>query len=716
MSTRPSTGLTVVVAAALAVAGALTVAGPAVATATSPTGTVATAYELASEAAGSPTVPARTSFRKTIAAGRTLAKSTLADTGASSMSLALTVGGRIVWRQTFGAVDTQGTRPTTDTVYGIGSVSKMLATVAVMRLVDEGRVSLDEPVVTYIRDFSMADPGYRQITVRMLLDHSAGLPGTDYANGISTQPYLGYADQVLRTLRTARLKTTPGAMAVYCNDCFTLAGLVVERVSGRPYVDYVREEILSPLKMRHSGYVTSLPPADDFAPVLGPDGSGPGPLEVTNIYASGGAYSTPSDMSRFARMLMNGGTLEGTRILSAAAIREMGTDQIRTTLDPTGTPMFEYGLGWDSVAQPGLEAVGVGAWMKGGDTVDYHALFIVAPGADMGVTVVGVGTGFNSSAAEALGESILLHALVDRGDIPAMPKSLGVTKRPLDRPTSADLKAMRGIYMGQGYVGRVASTKSRDLRMSHLVDGVWEPLPAKYVMRRDGRFWSKDDPSAALWVAEGWGRTYLVLSKVQGSGHYRADIIVGQKVLPSDSPATAWSSRVGQTWLLVNEIPSSFAWAAPTGSILAVPGLPGYLVFSSGGIPVDADLNDSMAPMFLEVPNAQGRDMNDVLVLPRGGEEWLAVGSGVLRPKASVPSLASGANAVTIGAEGYAEWRSAPAGGTVSVTGATDWKLYDGDASLLSEGSGSVDGVSAPAGALLLLFGSAGTTVSVVLG
>ena len=103
--------------------------------------------------------------------------------------MALVADGKTVWSQTFGRVNAAGKKPSPTTQYGVGSVSKTVTAIAVMQLVDQGKISLDAPVVRYVPDFSMASPQYKQITVRMLLNHSAGLPGTDYANGVSTRRY-----------------------------------------------------------------------------------------------------------------------------------------------------------------------------------------------------------------------------------------------------------------------------------------------------------------------------------------------------------------------------------------------------------------------------------------------------------------------------------------------------------------------------------------------
>ena len=186
--------------------------------------------------------PPPPSFSTTIKEGRKAVRKALKETDSTSASVALVSDGKIVWSQTFGRVTPAGKKPSATTLYGVGSVSKMLTTTAVMQLVDEGKISLDAPVARYMPDFAMQSPQYKQITVRMLLNHSAGVPGTNYSDIWSHTPIPSYVDGVLAGLRNSRLKTTPGAMNVYCNDCFTLAGVVVERVSGMPFQDYVTAE------------------------------------------------------------------------------------------------------------------------------------------------------------------------------------------------------------------------------------------------------------------------------------------------------------------------------------------------------------------------------------------------------------------------------------------------------------------------------------------
>jgi CubicO group peptidase (beta-lactamase class C family) len=197
--------------------------------------------------------------------GQTAAEE-LINQGASAITIALVDADRIIWSQSFGLADREtGQAPTDTTLFGIGSVSKMLAAIAVMKLVDRGVVHLDTPLVTYVPTFRMASAGYENITVRMLLNHSSGFPGTDYRNGTTRSPVPGYLDQVLQTLSIARLKDPPGYMSVYCNDGFTVLAALVEATTGMSYVQFVQDEILTPLGMANTRYPLSAFPAGSYA-------------------------------------------------------------------------------------------------------------------------------------------------------------------------------------------------------------------------------------------------------------------------------------------------------------------------------------------------------------------------------------------------------------------------------------------------------------------
>src|SRR2546430_16100142 len=175
----------------------------------------------------------RPSYGAAIQEGQTAAQE-LINQGISAVAIALVDDKRIIWSQGFGLADRDtGQMPTPSTMFGVGSVSKMFATIAVMKLVDRGVVDLDTPLVTYLPAFRMASSGYENITVRMLLNHSSGFPGTDYRNADIRSPVPGYVGQVLQTLSMSRLKDPPGSMSVYCNDGFTITAALVEAIDRK---------------------------------------------------------------------------------------------------------------------------------------------------------------------------------------------------------------------------------------------------------------------------------------------------------------------------------------------------------------------------------------------------------------------------------------------------------------------------------------------------
>ncbi|MBQ1849757.1 MAG: beta-lactamase family protein, partial [Lachnospiraceae bacterium] len=106
-----------------------------------------------------------------------------------------------------------------DTVYCVGSVSKVYVTLTVMQLVDQGKVELDAPVTDYLPDFKMADERYKDITVRMLMNHTSGLMGTSAKSiFLLNDTEGGRGEAVLKNIADQRLKADPGAYAAYCND------------------------------------------------------------------------------------------------------------------------------------------------------------------------------------------------------------------------------------------------------------------------------------------------------------------------------------------------------------------------------------------------------------------------------------------------------------------------------------------------------------------
>lgn len=314
--------------------------------------------------------------------------------------------GRVAWSGAFGLADLESRRPMApDALFRIASQSKAVTSVAAMILVEEGRLRLDEPVARYIPSFAEARvavatdsgrvlvPAARPMTVRDLLTQTAGLSyGTesliqaDYrAAGLG--PAAGYgwyladkAEPVCATmdrLGALPLAAQPEEVWIY-GYASDVLGCVVERASGMPLDRFFQERIFGPLRMRDTWFfppdsvggrltaVYSVTPDGALvrAPA-GPMGQGDylaGPRQ--NFSGGAGLVSTAGDYARFLQMLLNGGVLDGARILSPATVSLMTRDQVGALYDDS--PGLGFGLGFEVLEDPGLAgeygSVGRFAW------------------------------------------------------------------------------------------------------------------------------------------------------------------------------------------------------------------------------------------------------------------------------------------------------------------------------------------------------------------
>ena len=671
--------------------------------------------------------------------GQTAAQE-LINQGASAVAIALVDDKRIIWSQGFGLADRDtGQAPSNTTMFGVGSVSKMFAAIAVMQLVDRGVVDLDTPLVTYLPAFRMVSPGYGNITVRMLLNHSSGFPGTDYRNADIRSPVPGYLDQVLQTLSISRLKAPPGYMSVYCNDGFTITAALVEAMSGKSYVQFVHDEILAPLGMANTRYPTSALPTGSYAKAY--VNGAVKPQEFVNTLAAGAAYSTAEDIARIAMMFLNRGRVGTTHVLSGTAVAEMAVDQTIGSFDPIHNDSFAFGLGWDSVSQPGLAAVGFDGWAKGGDSNDYGAAIVVSPQAQLGVVVLAASFG-GSARAIAIAERVLLRALDENGRIAAFPSPLLPLVPPVAQVPEGLLAAIAGEYALGNLILQFQAQPDGSLQASVRSDGGWiqSGSPLKY--RDDGWFASDQDPLKAFKVVDaellGVPAHYILNRAPAGYGHYLDYSVFAQRVRRRpDTLSAAWQARLSSTWLVVNENPDELAWNGmdPRLRLATVPNLDGLIaVRPPSDVPapaaghndtrlhiVDPSASDTVARMMLIIPQLNGRDLDDLEIVQRDGAEWARFGSYMHQPLAMVPVLPRGAtDVVTIGPEGYAEWRAVasdvtPVQVTITTTGA--WHFYDPAFTTVADGKGNAV-TSLPAGSglgHLTLFGNPGQTITVAV-
>jgi CubicO group peptidase (beta-lactamase class C family) len=235
--------------------------------------------------------------------------------------------GRVVLAKGFGVANVEAGTPVDPerTVFFGGSLSKLVTATAVVQLVDRGLLDLDTDVNRYLTsmqvDSTYADP----VTLRHLLTHTGGFDGRDIGMAAYSREDVLPLDAYVRRDLTPRVDP-PGTAFRYSNLGMALAGLVVQEVSGRPFAEYVRDSIFVPLGMHRSGIHT---PRDDeeltpgYTPLPGRRGWRPARYIYSHNRPAIGLRTTGHDMARFILAHLNGGTLEGQRILSDSAAAMM---------------------------------------------------------------------------------------------------------------------------------------------------------------------------------------------------------------------------------------------------------------------------------------------------------------------------------------------------------------------------------------------------------
>lgn len=264
-----------------------------------------------------------------------------------------------VYEKAFGAhtYDAGAPAVTPATVFDAASLSKVLATApAVLLLAEEGRLDLEAPLARYFTE--CANGGKEAITVRQLLTHSSGLPA-----GLPARPAWQGQEAAHALACTQAVTHAPGTFFRYSDINYILLGQLVERVAGMPLERFVQHRFYGPLGMTDTGYAPlARMPAERIAPTQrgagdapAPHGDlGPGQLlqgvvhdptvrRMGGVGGSAGVFTTARDVARFARMLLNGGELDGVRVLSADSVRLLTTVQ-----SPPGLALRGMGMDIDS--------------------------------------------------------------------------------------------------------------------------------------------------------------------------------------------------------------------------------------------------------------------------------------------------------------------------------------------------------------------------------
>ena len=252
------------------------------------------------------------------------------------MAVAVVKDGQVIFKSGYGNA-APGKPVTPQTQFYIGSVSKSFTALAVMKLVDRGKIELDAPVQTYIPWFKVADPEVsKQITIRNLLNHTSGLVEKGDPN---SSAYTANLEEQVRLMQYVKPLYTPGTTFEYYNQNYRILGYVVEVVSGQPYSAFLQENIFLPLGMKDT--VTN--PVDAPALAQGYSRFFGFPLPQSQEYLPGGVPSgylitTADDMAKFLIAQIDNRQPNGDPLVSPESMLLMRT--------PPAGIKSQYGMGW----------------------------------------------------------------------------------------------------------------------------------------------------------------------------------------------------------------------------------------------------------------------------------------------------------------------------------------------------------------------------------
>ena len=635
---------------------------------------------------------AASSYQSTIELARNELWKTLGNGAASNAEVAIMDHGVIVYQEAFGITNrARSEAATNDTQFNLGSISKLFVTTAILQLVDQGKVALDQPITRYLPEFKMQDARYKQITVRMLLNHSTGIAGTNYFLADSTEYNSGYIAQTIALLQNGYLKSQPGAISVYCNDGFTLAQAIVERVAKTSYANYIERNIFSRAVMNNSsaGFKPfNLNIAHDFAA----DSGYLYPIEYVSALGSGGLTSTATDMCYFTQSLFAG------ELMSASSLKEFQSAQYAPFTAPVGTPMTHFGLGWDDVAEGDYALQGLTVLSKSGGTAEFSTQIRTVPAEQLTVVVLLSG----HASASAINSAILKSALATKGLMKLAPET-----PQLPKPNAAvpkELSKYEGLYGAAGNIIRLKldfneNTLSREV----LVNGEFSEKGA-FAYTGNNLFFAKGDYSLFFAAANDQNFLMAQSSAMPGAMVYYQQLNATKQ--PVDTAAFA-----DKIWVPKNL--GSTDLASPVIiKTEVVPNIEGIIAVGNGKAVTAYGLMDRNTAKII-LPYAS--DLADIRITLQDGTSTLHC-SGYQYTDATALPLMLANVAVKIGASGYNEVRRiaeptiftpySPLNSRVAIFSDTGDLLYD------SLANGQQPGLLAP-GAYIVFIGAAGTEFSV---
>ena len=340
--------------------------------------------------------------------------------------------GQVLFQKGYGYADFEAKKPVLpgETLFRPGSISKLFTATAVMQLVEQGKLDLDRDVNDYL-DFAIPKTYPEPVTLRQLLTHTAGFEETLKNLFVAHESDMKSLRAYLVNQMPARI-LPPGKVPSYSNYGLTLAGYIVERVSGEKFERYIDNHILKPLRMTNSTFDQPLPP--QLAPQMSKGyltaSKKPRDFEFVQAAPAGALTTTAADMTRFMLAFLEDGAVDGVSILKPETVRQMETRQFEShpMLNGLGITFIEYST--DPVRIIG----------HGGDTVYFHSDMVLVPDAHVGYFISYNSLGKNVGG----GRGEVLRAFANRYLGSAGEPKVGVEPN----TAKSDGRAVSGVYDG----------------------------------------------------------------------------------------------------------------------------------------------------------------------------------------------------------------------------------------------------------------------------
>ena len=344
-------------------------------------------------------IPARNDYAAVTAALQPMILREMDEKQLPAFSIALVDGNQIVWAQGFGYQDPEKRIPATaHTVYRVGSVSKLFTDIAIMQMVEAGKISLDAPVSQYISDFHPQNPFAQPITLRELMSHRSGLlrepPVGSYFD--PTEPTL---QATVQSMNSTQLVYAPGSHTKYSNAGIAAVGYTLQELNHQPFPEYLKRAVLVPMGMTESAFAPEPALVRNLAKgfMWSYDGTKfPAPTFELGLAPAGCMYSTVTDLSQFLMVLFKDGRGPNQQVIKPETLRQMWVPQFAPPGEKKG-----FGLGFQVSELDGHRIVG-----HGGAIYGFATEVVGVPDQKLGVVTV-----TTVDAANAVSNTVARRAL-----------------------------------------------------------------------------------------------------------------------------------------------------------------------------------------------------------------------------------------------------------------------------------------------------------------